>query len=82
MPGQGTACVRDRSLRAEDVRYLGRNSVKNPWEERFARFWYNGEEILQFTEADSDRRAAESAANGITTVTAFCCTHFRWNCKS
>ena len=53
----------------------------NPWKERFAWFWYNDEEIFRFTEADFDRKAAEFAANGITTVITFSSTHFRWNYK-
>ena len=53
----------------------------NPWKERFAWFWYNDEEIFRFTPADFDRKAAEFARNGITTVITFSMTHFRWDYK-
>ncbi len=53
----------------------------NPWKERFAWFWYNDDEIFRFTDADFDRKAAEFAHNGITTVITFSSTHFRWNYK-
>ena len=51
----------------------------NPWKERFAWFWYNDDEIFRFSDEDFDRKAAEFAKNGITTVITFSSTHFRWN---
>ena len=51
----------------------------NPWKERFAWFWYNDEEIFRFSDEDFDKKAAEFAHNGVTTVITFSVTHFRWD---
>ncbi len=49
----------------------------NPWEERFAWFWYNDDEIFKYTEEDFDRRARELHERGVTVIITFSLTHFR-----
>ncbi|MBQ8004558.1 MAG: hypothetical protein IJ299_05660, partial [Oscillospiraceae bacterium] len=49
----------------------------NPWEEKFAWFWYNDDEIFKYTEEDFDRRARELHERGVTVIITFSLTHFR-----
>lgn len=50
----------------------------NDFEARFTFFWYNDQEIFHDTQADIDAKLARVAAQGITHVMTFSCTHFRW----
>jgi len=52
---------------------------KNPWDHRFAFFWYNDPEIFEWTQVDFDRKAKEFADSGINHVITFSLTHFRWS---
>ena len=49
----------------------------NPWEQGFCWFWYNDEEIFQYTQEDFEKRAKELAESGITIILTFSLTHFR-----
>jgi len=53
----------------------------NKWDAKFGFFWYNDEEIFNFTEADFDKKACRMAESGINIVMTFSCTHFRWSMK-
>lgn len=48
-----------------------------PWEEKFAWFWYNDDEIFKYTEADFEERARELHERGVTVIMTFSLTHFR-----
>ena len=49
----------------------------NPWEQGFCWFWYNDEEIFQYTQEDFENKAKELADSGITIILTFSLTHFR-----
>ena len=51
----------------------------DPWDTRFAFFWYNDQEIFHDTEADLARKAEAFADVGINHVITFSSTHFRWS---
>ncbi len=51
----------------------------DPWDTRFAFFWYNDQEIFHDTAADLARKAETFADAGINHVITFSCTHFRWS---
>ena len=51
----------------------------NPWQERYAYYWYTDKQIFRYTDADFDRDAAQYAKNGVTTILTFSNTHFRWD---
>jgi hypothetical protein len=51
------------------------------WDAKFGFFWYNDEEIFNFTPEDFDAKAKGFADSGINTVITFSCTHFRWSFK-
>ncbi len=50
----------------------------NKWDAKFGFFWYNDEEIFQFTQEDFDKKAKTYKDVGINIVITFSCTHFRW----
>ena len=47
--------------------------------DKYGVYWYNEDEILLWTDADFEARAAEFAADGVNIVMTFSCTHFRWS---
>ena len=47
--------------------------------DKYGVYWYNETEILNWTDADFEARAAEFAADGVNIVMTFSCTHFRWS---
>ncbi len=49
----------------------------NPWEQSFCWFWYNDDEVFQYTQEDFDARVKELADSGITIILTFSLTHFR-----
>lgn len=49
------------------------------WDARWAVFWYNDAEILDWQPADFLPRAEKMASEGVTHVFTFSCTHFRWS---
>ena len=49
------------------------------WNTRFGFYWYNDQEIFEFSQEDFNRRAEEFAGIGINHVITFSCTHFRWS---
>jgi hypothetical protein len=51
----------------------------DPWNERYAWYWYNDQEIFYYTEEDFDRKAREFSDSGINIVITFSNTHFRWS---
>jgi hypothetical protein len=51
----------------------------NKWDAKFSFFWYNDDEIFNFTQDDFDKKAKSYADIGITHVITFSCTHFRWS---
>ena len=51
----------------------------DPWDTRFAFFWYNDQEIFHDTDADLARKAEAFAEVGINHVITFSATHFRWS---
>ncbi len=51
------------------------------WDAKFGFYWYNDEEIFNFTAEDFDAKARGFAEIGINTVITFSCTHFRWSFK-
>ncbi len=51
----------------------------DPWDTRFAFFWYNDQEIFHDTDADLARKAEAFAEVGINHVITFSPTHFRWS---
>ena len=51
----------------------------DPWDTRFAFFWYNDQEIFHDTDADLARKAEAFAQVGINHVITFSATHFRWS---
>ena len=51
----------------------------DPWDTRFAFFWYNDQEIFRDTDADLARKAEAFAEVGINHVITFSATHFRWS---
>ncbi len=51
----------------------------DPWDTRFAFFWYNDQEIFRDTDADLARKAEAFADVGINHVITFSATHFRWS---
>ncbi|MBE6395338.1 MAG: hypothetical protein E7044_15015 [Lentisphaerae bacterium] len=48
-------------------------------QDRYGVFWYNQQQILNWTQADFDNKAAEFASAGINIVMTFSSTHFRWS---
>lgn len=53
----------------------------NKWDAKFGFFWYNDDEIFNFSKADFDAKAKKMADSGINIVMTFSCTHFRWCMK-
>jgi len=53
----------------------------NKWDAKFGFFWYNDEEIFNFTKDDFEEKAKKMADSGINIVITFSCTHFRWCMK-
>ncbi len=53
----------------------------NKWDAKFGFFWYNDEELFNFTKADFNEKACRMAESGINIVMTFSCTHFRWSMK-
>lgn len=51
----------------------------DPYDTRFAFFWYNDQEIFRDTDADLARKAEAFAEVGINHVITFSATHFRWS---
>ena len=49
------------------------------WEERYAWFRYNADEIFRWTDADFDRRIRKIAEEGATAIITYSCTHFRFS---
>ncbi len=52
---------------------------KDLWNTRFGWFWYNEEEIFDYSTADFDRKAEGFRKAGINHVITFSSTHFRWS---
>lgn len=55
------------------------SNTTSPWQERFAWFWYNDQEILRDTAQQLEDKVKLYADMGITTLIGFTETHFRWN---
>lgn len=53
----------------------------NKWDAKFGFFWYNDEEIFNFTKGDFEEKARKMSETGINIVMTFSCTHFRWSMK-
>jgi hypothetical protein len=51
----------------------------DPWNTRFGFYWYNDQEIFEYSQEDFNHRAEEFAGIGINHVITFSCTHFRWS---
>ena len=51
----------------------------DPWNTRFAFFWYNDKEIFHSTQDDFNLRAQDLAGQGLNHIITFSLTHFRWS---